>query len=139
STGRCPFRVVVTMARSGMKGKRWGSWLASLAFLLALGFWGYLTVRDTVPQGLVLGAMAPDFSLPALDGGTVSLKDLRGQPVLLRFSSRTCSFCYDDFGTLEELQREYAGQLQVVAVELGAPSDLVRSAVAGRNRSYPVA
>src|SRR5690606_27561503 len=40
---------------------------------------------------------------------------------------------------LEELQREYAGQLQVVAVELGAPSDLVRSAVAGRNRSYPVA
>lgn len=122
-----------------MKGKRWGSWLASLAFLLALGFWGYLTVRDTVPQGLVLGAIAPDFTLPTLDGGTVSLKELRGQPVLLRFSSRTCSFCYDDFDALEQLQRQYAGQLQVVAVEVRAPMDMVRSVVAGRNRSYPVA
>lgn len=121
-----------------MKGKGWGSWLVSLAFLLALGLWGYVTIRDTVPQGLVMGAMAPEFTLPALDGGTVSLQELRGQPVLLRFSSRTCSFCYDDFGALEELQRQYAGQLQVVAVELGAPVEMVRAAVAGRNRSYPV-
>src|SRR5690606_861350 len=47
-------------------------------------------------------------------------------------------YCYDDFGFLEELQRQYAGRLQVIAVEIGAPVEMVREAVRERNRSYPV-
>lgn len=34
---------------------------------------------------LKVGARAPDFTLPAGDGGTVSLKDLRGKKVILYF------------------------------------------------------
>lgn len=34
---------------------------------------------------LMVGAKAPDFSLPAGDGSTVSLKDLRGKKVILYF------------------------------------------------------
>src|SRR5690606_1800462 len=47
-------------------------------------------------------------------------------------------FCYDDFDVLEAFQREYGGRLQVVAVEVGASEAMVRSAVRGRNGSYPV-
>ena len=32
-----------------------------------------------------LGAPAPEFQLPALDGSLVSLSDYRGRPVLLVF------------------------------------------------------
>ncbi|MEA2646729.1 MAG: thioredoxin-dependent peroxiredoxin [Chloroflexota bacterium] len=34
------------------------------------------------------GAVAPDFTLPAGDGSTVRLKDLRGKPVVLYFYPR---------------------------------------------------
>lgn len=33
-----------------------------------------------------VGDVAPNFSLPAADGGKVSLSDYRGSPVLLYFS-----------------------------------------------------
>jgi len=43
------------------------------------------TPPDTRAVGPQLGKVAPDFSLPALDGGTVSLASLRGRPVVLNF------------------------------------------------------
>jgi cytochrome oxidase Cu insertion factor (SCO1/SenC/PrrC family) len=35
------------------------------------------------------GSMAQDFTLPTLDGETVTLSDLRGKPVLIEFGSIT--------------------------------------------------
>ncbi len=40
-------------------------------------------------RGLSPGAMAPDFVLPVVGGGTLRLRDLRGAPVLLHFGSFT--------------------------------------------------
>ncbi len=37
------------------------------------------------PAGIVVGAPAPDFTLPAANGDPVTLSGLRGQPVLLFF------------------------------------------------------
>ncbi|HEY8416978.1 MAG TPA: cytochrome c-type biogenesis protein CcmH, partial [Limnochordales bacterium] len=91
-----------------------------------------------VSEGLVMGKAAPDAVLQDLEGRPVPLSRWAGQPLIVRFSSRTCTYCYDDFGYLEELQQQYGGALQVIAVEVGAPADLVREAVRGRNRSYPV-
>lgn len=113
-------------------------WLVSVLFLVAVAAWGYVTVRETVSPGLEMGDVAPALDGTGLDGEAVSLAALRGTPVMIRFSSRTCSFCYDDFGVLEQLQQRYQGQLHVIAVEVGAPEAMVRSAVRGRNRSYPV-
>lgn len=114
------------------------SWLASILFIVALIVWGYATIQDTVPGGLVMGEPALDAELVDLDGNPVRLADFSGKPIILRFSSRTCSYCYDDFAFLEQLQQQFAGELQVIAVEFGAPMHLVRDAVRGRNESYPV-
>lgn len=127
-----------TSARNRHRRGRFVPWLISAAFLGALVLWGYVTVQETVPEGLTMGSFAPDFTLTDLDGNTVALEDFRGTPVVLRFSSRTCAFCYDDFDTLSAFQRARDGELQVVAVELNAPPSLVRDVVAGRNRGYPV-
>ena len=35
------------------------------------------------------GVRAPDFTLPDLDGGEVTLSELRGQPVMIEFGSIT--------------------------------------------------
>jgi hypothetical protein len=40
-------------------------------------------------EGPRAGMLAPDFTLPSLDGGAVSLEGLRGLPVVLEFGSMT--------------------------------------------------
>ena len=35
------------------------------------------------------GEAPPDFTLPTLDGGTLTLSDLRGKPVVMEFGSIT--------------------------------------------------
>ncbi len=45
--------------------------------------------RPAPPIGPKTGNIAPDFSLPDLDGRTADLHDLRGRPVVLVFA---CSF-----------------------------------------------
>jgi peroxiredoxin len=56
---------------------------------------GYQTrIGDHVPLKLLTaGASAPNFSLPALNGDTVTLADLRGKKVMLDFSVINCGFC----------------------------------------------
>ncbi len=39
---------------------------------------------------------------------------------------------------MEQLQRQFGDELQVIAIELGAPLNMVQDAVRGRNESYPV-
>ncbi len=40
-------------------------------------------------QGISPGALAPDFELPRVGGGTLRLSELRGRPVVLHFGSLT--------------------------------------------------
>jgi hypothetical protein len=40
-------------------------------------------------EGPRAGALAPDFELPSIDGGMVSLESMRGMPVVLELGSMT--------------------------------------------------
>jgi hypothetical protein len=40
-------------------------------------------------EGPRVGMLAPDFTLPALDGGSLSLEEFRGLPVVLELGSMT--------------------------------------------------
>jgi peroxiredoxin len=66
-------------------------------------------------SGLKAGTPAPDFRLPLLEGGEVSLLDLRGRPVLLVFSDPDCGPCDELAPELEDLHRERP-DLQVLVV-----------------------
>lgn len=46
-----------------------------------------------VPEGLAPGAVAPQFELPELNGGRVSLGQFHGRRVLLVFFSSNCTYC----------------------------------------------
>ena len=72
-------------------------------------------------NGLPAGTPAPDFSLPKLGGGEVSLAGYRGRRVLLVFSDPDCAPCTMLAPHLEEVHRSRP-DVQVLAVSRGSPA-----------------
>jgi len=64
------------------------------------------------------GTPASDFSLPDRAGRTVSLRDLRGRPVLIDFWATWCGPCQRTMPEIERLHRRYGARLQVVGINI---------------------
>src|SRR4051812_577916 len=77
------------------------------------------------PPGLPVGATAPDFSLASLDGGTVTLEELRtrGRPVLLVFASQGCGSCHQLFPNLRRWQQTLSERLTIAVISAGTVKD----------------
>ena len=52
-------------------------------------------------------ASAPDFSLPARDGGKVQLSELKGEVVMINFWASWCGPCRQEMPLLEQIQEKY--------------------------------
>jgi peroxiredoxin len=74
------------------------------------------TVPVPEPRRARIGKVAPDFTLPALDGRSVTLSSYRGRPVLLAFFASWCHPCEEDMPALERAQRDAGGRIAVVGV-----------------------
>jgi peroxiredoxin len=67
----------------------------------------------------LVGAIAPDFELNAVDGSKLKLSSLRGKAVLLNFWATYCEPCKVEMPWFVELQRQYGPQgFQVVGVTM---------------------
>jgi len=70
-------------------------------------------------NGQLIGNLAPDFTLPALDGEKLKLSNLRGKAVLLNFWATYCGPCKIEMPWFVELQKEYGPQgFQIVGVAM---------------------
>lgn len=66
-------------------------------------------------SGLKAGAEAPEFRLPRIDGGELSLADFRGQRLLLVFSDPNCGPCDELAPGLQQIHLERA-DVQVLVI-----------------------
>jgi len=67
----------------------------------------------------LMGGIAPDFDLKAIDGSSLKLSSLRGKAVLLNFWATYCEPCKVEMPWFVELQKQYGPQgLQVVGVAM---------------------
>ena len=73
---------------------------------------------DVRVEGRAPGAPAPEYAADDLDGMSVALSDMRGQPVLLNFWATWCLPCREEIPILKEVHGRYAGGLKVVGVSL---------------------
>jgi peroxiredoxin len=99
-----------------------------LALLLAAGaLWvAFGTERPAAPVGE--GNPAPDFALPVLDDGELSLASLRGRVVLLNFWATWCKPCEDEMPAMQRLHDGLAGaDFELVAVSVDEGDDEVRT------------
>jgi peroxiredoxin len=87
-------------------------------------------------SGLKAGAVAPDFSLPRVGGGELSLAGFRGQRVLLVFSDPNCGPCDQLAPRLEELHQEHR-DLQVLVISR-RDADATRAKARALGLSFPI-
>ena len=90
------------------KSKKIGLIIAFAVILALLGLlaWGL----GKVQAGPRESGMAPDFTITAFDGRTVTLSELRGQVVIVNFWASWCPPCREEAAYLEETWRKYEGK-----------------------------
>lgn len=85
-----------------------------LGCLVVLAVWGQ-------HPATAVDHAAPDFTLPDLDGNTISLSTFKGKVVLLNFWATWCPPCRLEMPTMEQAYQKYKDQgFEVVAVSIDA-------------------
>ena len=103
-------------ARRGSLLRHRGGLVAGGVVLAAVGLLLFLGRVGPGPSSLSAGDRAPAFALPATDGGTVSLADLRDGNALLYFSEGVgCDPCFTQMVELEG-HRDHLEELDVSLV-----------------------
>ncbi|MDP2719755.1 MAG: TlpA disulfide reductase family protein [Dehalococcoidia bacterium] len=86
------------------------------------------------------GQPAPDFTLTTLDGGTVTLSALRGQPVLLNFWATWCPPCRQEMPLIQAIFEEKKdSDLHIVAVDIGEDLSTVKKFIEDEKLGFTIA
>lgn len=117
-----------------MRGKI-PSWLliGSLILILTVGFRIWYFTPSVAPL-----TPAKDFTATAPDGREFSLRELRGQYVLLDFWGSWCAPCRRESPELVQLHRDYPDQLEIVSVAIERDSSAWARARAQDARLWPL-
>ncbi|MGH8976130.1 MAG: TlpA family protein disulfide reductase, partial [Acidimicrobiia bacterium] len=86
--------------------------------------------EDPTPgqRSALLNKAAPEFSLPNIDGGTVSSQELVGRPYLVNFWASWCAPCRQEHEKLEALYARYRPQgMELLGVIWNDTTDGARS------------
>ncbi|MGA2855601.1 MAG: redoxin domain-containing protein [Candidatus Sulfotelmatobacter sp.] len=113
---------------------------AGLLFV-AVGVYVALHGRGRIVRGPTAQqhSIAPDFSLPQLNGQFLQLSAYRGKVVLLDFWATWCTPCREEIPHLVELQNKYRDRgLEIIGVSMDDSPDPVREFYQRFQMNYPV-
>ncbi len=122
---------------------RWSRRLALLA-LVAGGAWTWISRPQAQDAGADapaarVGALAPDFTLPALeDGRSLRLTDFRGRAVVINFWATWCPPCRVEMPALQQAQLDMP-DVVVLGVNQQESADLVNWFVREQGLDFPIA
>ena len=89
--------------------------------------------------GIQIGKIAPDFTIPTLDGGTFTLANQRGKPTVIFFMADWCGSCIAEATALAQLQQEVGTKVSIVVVNVDSsatPERLTQFKKAAGNGNY---
>lgn len=81
-----------------------------------------------------------DFTLPLLEGGSITLSELEGKVVFLNFWATWCPPCREEMPSMEKLHQRFKGKdFVILAVDLQEDEKTVADFVKKYQLSFPVA
>lgn len=98
---------------------------------------GWLLGGDAVSVAEV-GQPAPDFSVEVIDGGTFTLSESRGQPVVVNFWASWCGPCRTEIPDISAFA-EANPDVTVVGIAVQDAEQTAREFAAEIDASYPLA
>ncbi len=88
--------------------------------------------------GYVTPYPAPDFTLTALNGGSLSLSTMRGRWVILNFWATWCVPCGTEMPALQTIANERSGQVALFGINMRESDDDVRTYMTRHRLSFPI-
>ncbi len=85
-----------------------------------------------------VGYMAPDFTLPTLNGESFALSDQLGRPLVLNFWATWCPPCRAEIPFFQAAARKFHGQVTIAGIDDGEPAPLVATFANEMGMRYPV-
>jgi peroxiredoxin len=79
----------------------------------------------------IVGHVAPDFTLPTLDGGMVALSKLRDKWVLINFWATWCRYCVIQMPYLQAAFEERESEVEFIGINVGESEEKVRKHIEG--------
>lgn len=89
------------------------------------------------PAALEVGSPAPDVELELLGGGTTSIAEFRGSPLVVNFWSSTCAPCLAEMPDFESVHQELAATVAFLGVDVTDTVDAGRRMVEQTGVTYP--
>jgi peroxiredoxin len=108
-------------------------------FLLIVGGAIFLAWRLRQPHPVDIGERAPDFTLPALTQGPLSLHDFGRQVVVLNFWATWCPPCVEETPGLEKFAEQMRPQgVTVMGVSVDQDGPALQAFAAEQHLSFPI-
>lgn len=93
--------------------------VVAFAIIVAIAVGGYFFYQSRKAPPVDIGVQAPEFSYPALAGGTKSLSEYRGKVVLVNVWATWCNPCREEMPSMERLYQMMKGQpFEILAVSI---------------------
>ena len=100
----------------------------------------FLIISSRRPEPVKLGDAAPDFTLPALEGPRISLRDYRSRVVVLNFWATWCPPCVEETPSLKRFAEEMQSDgVEVIGVSVDEDGAALRKFVTEAQLSFPIA
>ncbi len=81
-------------------------------------------VQRTGAAGSQVGELAPDFTVPTLEGGTFNLTAQRGRPSIIFIMAYWCGTCIPEARALAQIHDEYGDAVSIIALDVDPSSSV---------------
>lgn len=122
-------------------------WFALIALTALVGAgWIYVS-RETNSAGPTplttapyVGSLAPDFTLPTVDGQTITLSDYTaaGTPVVLNFWATWCPPCRVEMPYFQSAAALHAGDVAILGLNQAESAAVIAAYAGDRGLTYPL-
>ena len=97
--------------------------VVGLALFIVFGVISWRVLQSRMSNtGAQVGQVAPDFTVPTLDGATFTLSEQRGKPTIIYFTAYWCGTCIPKAQELGQLYQEYNGRVNIIALDVDPTS-----------------